>query len=102
MSNIILPDPAQDKKVFSGLLKTRTSLNKHQERTFFLTLEFDEAIPFTSGDSFAIYPENSTADVLDFCRELKLDPYQELFPKISIFDFLKKKSRSISGIPKCL
>lgn len=88
---MILPDPAQDKKIFSGLLKQRTSLNKHQERTFFLTLEFDEQIPFISGDSFAIYPENSTKDILDFCRVLNIDPYQEFTPQLNIFDFLKKK-----------
>jgi sulfite reductase (NADPH) flavoprotein alpha-component len=91
MSNFLLPEAANEKTIFSARLIKRTAITKNQQRTFFLTLEFESPVPYKTGDSLAIYPENSNQDVIEFCNALKISPDHYVTSEITVMDFLKKK-----------
>jgi sulfite reductase (NADPH) flavoprotein alpha-component len=91
MSNFILPDPAYEKSILTGTLIERDLLTKADRRTFLLKLELNQPTHYTSGDSFALYPENSHTAVINFIQTLNLDPDLKVDAHLSVYDFLKKK-----------
>jgi sulfite reductase (NADPH) flavoprotein alpha-component len=88
MSNFTSSESSTSKQILLSRLLKRQQLTKKDSRTYLLTLEFDTAVNFKSGDSFAIYPHNEENDVLDFCKILGLDPNHKL-DLISVYDHLK-------------
>lgn len=91
MANFLIPDSAKEKTILRARLTQREQLTKNDNRTYLLTLEFDEDVPFKAGDSLAIFPKNSTADVLAFLNALNLDPDFKLDHDVNAFDFLQTK-----------
>lgn len=92
MSNFLIPDSAKEKTIIKACLTKRIQLTKNDNRTFLLSLEFDDEVNFKSGDSFAIFPQNHDDDVFEFLKALKLPTNAILDSGISAYDFLKNKT----------
>jgi sulfite reductase (NADPH) flavoprotein alpha-component len=91
MSNLLIPESAKEKPVIKARLSNRLQLTKNDNRTYLLSLEFEEEVPFKAGDSFAIFPANSDKDVLEFLSALNLPQDLNLNSSMTAFDFLKHK-----------
>lgn len=91
MANFLIPDSAKEKTILKARLHHRQQLTKNDNRTYLLTLAFDEDVHFKAGDSLAIFPKNSTQDVLAFLEVLNLAPDDKLDYDITVFDFLQTK-----------
>ncbi len=91
MSIFNSPLPQTDKMLYRGYLKSRQPLSKKEARTFLIQVGFEAPLPFTSGDSIAIYPLNPEKEVLEICQALHLDPDRTLSAHLTVFEFLQKK-----------
>lgn len=92
MPNFLIPDSAKEKTIFKGRLGKRRQLTKNDNRTFFLSIDFEDDVHFKAGDSLAIFPRNKDEDVFDFLKVLNLPSNLEIESGISVFDILKNKT----------
>jgi len=91
MSIFDSPLPQTDKMLYRGYLASRQPLSKNEARTFLVQLGFEKPLPFTSGDSVAIYPLNPEKEILELCQALRIDPEHPLSTQLTVFEFLQKK-----------
>lgn len=92
MSNFSSLAPQTEKALVIGTLKERKCLTKNDERTFFISITFEDKVPYLTGDSLAIYPENEDFQVIEFLNALKLPLDFKLYDEITAFDFIKKRT----------
>jgi sulfite reductase (NADPH) flavoprotein alpha-component len=92
MSNFSSLAPQTEKHLVVGKLKERRCLTKNGERTYFISIAFEENVSYTTGDSLAIYPENENFQVIEFLNALNLAQDFVLYDEITAFEFIKKKT----------
>lgn len=89
MSNLFQKVSSPNKHILNARLVDRKLVTKSDERTFLITLEFEEPVLFSAGDSIAIYPHNSQCDVLEWCKILNIEPDYILSESLTVFEYLK-------------
>lgn len=92
MSNFSSLAPQTEKPLVIGTLSKRECLTKHKERTFLISVSFNEQIPYVAGDSLAIYPENETSQVIEFLNVLNISADFKLDDHVTAFEHLKKRT----------
>lgn len=91
MSNLFQKTSSPTKDILHARLASRKLVTKNDERTFLVTLEFDEPVSFLTGDSIALYPHNKDEDVYNFCKSLRLAPSIQIHESLTLYNYLKKQ-----------